>query len=108
MKNLTHPKETFFFALNLVISLIICVFIVHFLLDSFSISLGMLRWWSYLSDYTKTEIIMLFLKIVLIIFFFIIYETLLQGYYIGMIRNNGILINEEQFPEIYRILIQQW
>ncbi len=87
-----HESETVFFIIKLLISAILYYFIIDFLIEEFS---------SY--DPQKNAQYILILYVVLIF----VYLFGRFGLLIGYIKGNAIKIGENQFPNIYNIVVTQ-
>ncbi len=84
-----HPKETKYYSLKLVFSILFYVVLVGLIV-------------SYLMVDISLALTGLFI-IPLVLMYFLI-KTLIKGYFVGIIKGNSIKITETQYQEIFKIV----
>jgi Zn-dependent protease with chaperone function len=87
-----HPKETTYFNIRLVISLI------------FYVIIGGIIAYSVISDMSMLFGVLATVPVVLIL---ALMFKIVKGIFVGQIRGNSIRVTKEQFPDIYEIIEEQ-
>lgn len=88
-----HPKETFYYKWRYFISITLYLLLAGFVINSFFTSLG--------------SGILLALITLLVILFFALMRRIAHGFFIGLIKGASVKLNEQQYPEVYKIVKEQ-
>lgn len=88
-----HSKEIRYYKWRAFFSIAIYLVVAVFIINSFL---------SSLSSGILTSLV-----IILVILFFAILRRIFQGFFIGLIKGASVKLNEQQYPEIYKIVKDQ-
>lgn len=86
-----HPKENSYFIIKLVLSIPIYGFI----------------FWGVYSLFTTERSLIAFVPIFIYALFILLYIFFAKGVLVGHIKGNAVRIDENQFPEIYKVIEKQ-